>query len=69
MSGFEIETLQERVHGMTEDQQRTVAEALPDEILWEAVYGRFLYLQGRVATISQIMNSGGRKEEAYSDQM
>lgn len=44
MSGLETERLQERIRGMTTEQQKTVAQALPDEILWEAVYGRFLYL-------------------------
>lgn len=56
MSGLEIERMQERVHGMTEDQQRLVAESLPDKILWEAVYGRFLYLRSRANIISQVIN-------------
>lgn len=59
MSGLETERLQERVQGMTADQQRVVAQALPDEILWETVYGRFLYLQERVTGIHLLMNSGG----------
>lgn len=58
MSGLETERLQERVRGMTADQQRVVAQALPDEILWETVYGRFLYLQERVTGIHLLMNSG-----------
>lgn len=45
MSGLETERLQEQIRGMTADQQRVVAQALPDEILWETVYGRFLYLR------------------------
>lgn len=57
MGGLEIERLQEHVHGMTEDQQRVIAESLPDSILWEAVYGRFLYLRGRTEVISQVINN------------
>ncbi len=48
MSGLEAEKLQERIRGMTEEQQRVVASTLPDEILWEAVYGRFSYLREKV---------------------
>ena len=58
MSGLETERLQERIRGMTADQQRMVAQALPDEILWEALHGRFLYLQERVTGIHLLMNSG-----------
>lgn len=53
MSGLETERLQERVKGMTTDQQKVIAGALPDEILWEAIYGRFLYLQGAVSDVSR----------------
>lgn len=57
MGGLEIERLQEHVHGMTEDQQRVIAESLPDNILWEAIYRRFLYLRGRTEVISQVINN------------
>lgn len=57
MGGLEIERLQERVHGMTEDQQRVIAESLPDSILWEAVYGRFLFLRSRTEVISHVINN------------
>lgn len=56
MSGLETERIQERVRGMTAEQQRAVAEALPDELLWEAVYGRFIYLQGRNMATDQMQN-------------
>lgn len=59
MSGLETERLQERIRGMTEDQQRIIVQALPDKILWEALYGRFLYLQERVTGIHPLMDSGG----------
>lgn len=58
MSGFEIERIQERIQGMTEDQQKIVAASLPDQVLFDAVYGRFLYLRGQTAMISQIMEGG-----------
>lgn len=58
MSGFEIERIQERIHGMTEDQQKIVAASLSDQVLFDAVYGRFLYLRGQTAMISQIMEGG-----------
>lgn len=58
MSGLEAERLQERIRGMTTDQQKVVAAALPDEILWEAVYGRFLYLQEKVTGVRLLI--GGR---------
>ena len=55
MGGLEIERIQERVHGMTEDQQKIVAASLPDRVLFDAVYGRFLYLRSQAVMISQIM--------------
>lgn len=57
MSGLEVERIQERVQGMTQDQQRAIVEVLPDQILWEAVYGRFLYLRGQTTVISQAVNN------------
>lgn len=59
MSGLEAERLQERIRGMTEEQLRVVAGTLPDEILWEAVHGRFLYLRERVEGIHQLMDGRG----------
>ena len=56
MSGLEVERIQERVNGMTEDQQRVIAAALPDEILWEAIYGRYSYLHSRMSAISQAID-------------
>ena len=53
MSGLEVERLQERVQGMTVEQQRVTAASLPDKILWEAVYERFLRPKSRVVTIEQ----------------
>ena len=57
MSGLEIERLQEMAQGMTEEQQRVVARALPDKILLDAVYSKFLYLRGQTIVISQVINS------------
>jgi len=53
LSGFEIEKLQEMIQGMTEDQQRVIAETLPDEILWGVLYGKYLKMQGDMVAISQ----------------
>lgn len=56
MSVLEIERLQERIQGMTEDQQRVVAESLPDEILWGVLYGKYLKMQVDMEAISQAVN-------------
>lgn len=56
MSGFEIERIQERISGMTHDQQMIVAESLPDDVLWGAVYERFLNLRNRETVIIQAVN-------------
>lgn len=56
MSGLEVERIQERVNGMTEDQQRVIAAALSDEILWETIYERYSYLHSRMSTISHAMS-------------
>lgn len=56
MSGFEIERIQERISGMTPDQQKVVAESLPDDVLWGAVYERFLHLRNRETIIIQAVS-------------
>lgn len=56
MSGFEVERIQERIQGMTEDQQKIVAESLPDAILWGVLYGKYLKMQGDMESIIQAVN-------------
>lgn len=53
MSGLEAEKIQEWVHGMTGDQQIVVAQALPDEILWSVLYGKYREMQGGMEAVSK----------------
>lgn len=55
MSGLEAEKIQERVHGMTEEQQIVVAQSLPDEILWSVLYEKYLKMQGGMKAVSKVV--------------
>ena len=53
MRGFEKEELQARVQGMTKEEQALVAGILPDKIIWDEMYKRFVDLRGQVDDIGR----------------
>lgn len=53
MSGFEREELQAVIKGMTQEQQELAAAVLPDGIIWNEMYKRFMDARGQVDAISQ----------------
>ena len=54
MSDLEKEELISRVKGMSEEEQRVVAMNIPCDLLFEALYKRYLLLNAKVHKITSI---------------
>ena len=54
MSDLEKEELISRVKGMSEEEQRVVAMNIPSDLLFEALYKRYLLLNAKVQKITSI---------------
>ena len=54
MSDLEKEELISRVKGMSEEEQRVIAMNIPCDLLFEALYKRYLLLNAKVQKITSI---------------
>ena len=54
MSDLEKEELISRVNGMSKEEQRVVAMNIPCDLLFEALYKRFVLLKKKVQVITSI---------------
>lgn len=58
MSGFEKEELQTRMQGMTLEEQKLVAETLPDEIVFRELTRRYINMREMVMKIGDAIMGG-----------
>ncbi len=65
MSGFEKEELQLRIKGMTLEEQKLVAETLPDEVIFEEMTRRYINMREMVRGIGNVIMGGRKNEEIY----
>lgn len=65
MSGFEKEELQLRIKGMTLEEQKLVAEALPGEVIFEEMIRKYINMRGIVSDIVGTIMKGRENEEVY----
>ncbi|MCX4350347.1 MAG: hypothetical protein OSJ60_01805 [Lachnospiraceae bacterium] len=65
MSGFEKEELQLRMQGMVLEEQKLVAETLPDEVIFEEMTRRYINMREMVRGIGNVIMGGRKNEEIY----
>ncbi len=65
MSGFEKEELQLRMQGMALEEQKLVAETLPDEVIFEEMTRRYINVREMVRGIGNVIMGGRKNEEIY----
>ncbi|EOS75701.1 hypothetical protein C819_02263 [Lachnospiraceae bacterium 10-1] len=65
MSGFEKEELQLRMQGMALEEQKLVAETLPDEVIFEEMTRRYINMREMVRGIGNVIMGGRKNEEIY----
>ncbi len=69
MNGFEKEKLQDRVQGMTMEEQILAAKALPYEVLWGELHRRFVDMYETINDISQrIQREGSGVAAGYAEE-
>ncbi len=61
MSGFEKEELQLRIKGMTLEEQKLVAEALPGEVIFEEMIRKYINMHEMVQGIGSVIVDGMKK--------
>lgn len=55
MNEIEINEIKERINAMSVEEQKIVARALPDCILWEELYKKYSVAQAKMALIRETL--------------
>lgn len=61
MSGFEKEELQLRIKGMTLEEQKLVAETLPDEVIFREMIRKYINMYEMVQGIGSVFVDGMKR--------
>lgn len=61
LSGFEKEELQLRIKGMTLEEQKLVAETLPDEVIFREMIRKYINMYEMVQGIGSVFVDGMKR--------